>query len=254
MMAHTSVSQRVQLTIDLAAIRRNYQTIARHTHPLQVMPVLKANAYGLGVRPVGECLVHAGAARIGVAELNEALAITDFNVPIQIIGGILPEEIEPALRHGIILPIHEGAMANDIQRIARQLAMKATCHILVDTGMGRLGLRYEEARDEICRIVRECPNIRLEGIYSHFPFAYGDYDFSVHQVAAFLNLIRELREQGLVFNHIHMANSDAIHNIPAAMKEPFTMVRTGLNLYGCFDLEGRRTVSLEPTLRLTSRL
>src|SRR5262245_33007144 len=89
----SAIHRRVQLDIDLATLRANFGKIAAAVAPCAVMAVLKANAYGLGARPIAAALAGAGAARFGVAELNEALELLDLGLPVHILGGLLQEEI-----------------------------------------------------------------------------------------------------------------------------------------------------------------
>jgi alanine racemase len=244
---------RVILEVDLTKLRSNFDCIRQSVEPLDVMPVLKANAYGLGLAEISQCLKDAGACRFGVAELREALELSDIGLPVQILGGVIADEIPAAVEHGIVLPITDLETARLISAEAMRQNRTVECHFLIDTGMGRLGILLKDAATTI-RQVKELPGLNCNGIYSHFPFAYGDYDFSCHQVTAFVALLEKMAGEGFGFEHVHMANSDAIHNIETALKKPFTMARTGINLYGCFDLEGRKTLPLQEVLTLKSRL
>ncbi len=244
---------RVVLDVDLAKIRSNYEAIAKTVEPLKVMAVLKANAYGLGVQPIAECLKDAGVSWFGTAEIREALAIRHLGLPVQILGGIITDEIPAGVENDIILPITDLETARAISAESERQGKTTHCHFLIDSGMGRLGILLAQAEGTIAEAAK-LPGIVCNGIYSHFPYAYGDYDFSCHQVTAMIQLIERLQRKGINFAHIHMANSDGIHNIESAAKAPFTMARTGINLYGCFDLEGRKTIPLQEVLTLKSRL
>lgn len=248
-----NVRPRVSLEINLDKIRDNFTCIKEAVAPLAVMPVLKANAYGLGVRPIAESLKAEGAACFGVAELREALAIKDLGLPVQIIGSVVHDEIPVAVENDIILPITDFETAEVISKEAVAQGKAVNCHILIDTGMGRLGILLKDA-ERVIRNIVTLPGLVCNGVYSHFPFAYGDYDFSTHQVTAFKSLLAVLAQSSITFDHVHMANSDGVHNIESALSAPFTMVRTGINLYGCFDLEGRKTLPLKEVLTLKSRL
>ena len=80
---------RIWLEVDLDILEDNFKRICKTVAPLKVMAVLKANAYGLGVLPVAERLVKAGADGFCVAELREALQLKKFGKPVQILGGLL---------------------------------------------------------------------------------------------------------------------------------------------------------------------
>jgi len=242
--------KRVWVEIDLHAIRQNYARIAKTVKPAKVMAVLKANAYGLGIVPIAQALIKAGVFRIGVAGLKEALQVTEkFNFSVQIIGSLLKSEIPLAVKNNIICPVTDYPMAQSLSKEALKQKKKATVHFLIDTGMGRLGMPCFTAADEI-RKAMKLPNLIFEGVYSHFSNANNSrHPKTNEQVALFKNILNEI--SGDRFPLIHMANSDAINNFNATY---FNMVRTGINLYGVFDLHGRRLYNLKPTLAFKSIL
>ncbi len=246
---------RVRLEVNLAAIKRNFLQIKNTVKPAQVMAVLKANAYGLGALPIATSLIQAGVNRLGVAELKEAAQLIPLakrlHVPVQIVGGLLVSEIPECVRLGVVCPVTDLVTAKAISIAAKKQGGKAKIHIKVDTGMGRLGIPYFQAFAEIKKI-RALPNLILEGIYSHFPNANEPaHAKSKQQMVLFHDLLAALSEIGISFPLVHLANSDGINNLPDSYEN---MVRTGINLYGAFDLNGRRTYHLEPTLTLKTSL
>ncbi|HKP97596.1 MAG TPA: alanine racemase [Fibrobacteria bacterium] len=240
------------MEVHLQSIRRNFAQIHKTVKPAQVMAVLKANAYGLGAVAVAETLVAAGADRLGVAELKEAAQLVKrFDVPVQIIGGVLASEIPECVRLGVVCPVPDLETAKILSREARKQGRKARVHIKVDTGMGRLGIPHFSAFQEILRI-RKLPGLILEGIYSHFPNANNPmHAKSREQLGLFRTLLGGLEGKGLTFSLVHMANSDGINNFPESY---FNLVRTGINLYGVFDLSGLRSYRLSPSLSLKTTL
>ena len=241
---------RVWIEIDIKAIQYNFLRIAKTVKPAKIMAVLKANAYGLGIDPIARALIKAGAFRIGVAELKEAIQIVNtLPVPIQILGSIMKCEIPDIVKAGIICPITDYKTAKIISLEACKQNKKVTCHLLIDTGMGRLGIPYMIALKEIKKILT-LPHIYFEGIYSHFPNANNPYHPKTkEQLSIFKELLNNLSDY--TFPLIHIANSDAINNFSNSY---FNMVRTGINLYGVFDLQGRRTYNLKPTISLKTKL
>ncbi len=162
---------RVWLDINLKTLRDNFHKIYDTVHPCSVIAVLKANAYGLGVMKIAETLADAGAAGFGVAELNEALALKKLGKPVQILGGILPEETPDAVNAGIILPVTSLEIAKIISAEAVKQNKTVECHFLIDTGMGRLGILERDAVDTITQTAA-LPGLNCSGIYTHFPIAY----------------------------------------------------------------------------------
>ncbi len=245
---------RVWLEIKLSAIAHNFRTIKEKVSPLEVMPVLKANAYGLGEpQMIAKTLAHAGATSVGLADLREALWIKKAGLKPHIVGTLLEEEIPAVIQHDIVAPIGDRRTAYRLSLEARKQGKTATCHLLIDTGMGRLGMtggHIVSVIEEICSL----PKLNIAGIYSHFPHAYGDREFTISQIETFTNLLSKLRSRGITFKNIHIGSSDAINNIPESYSHPFTGVRTGINLYGIFDIEGNRAYNLLPAMTLKSKL
>ena len=244
---------RNRLEIRLDLIRQNYTTIKNTVSPLCAMAVLKADGYGLGAISLRNALKKEGCSKFGVADVEEALEVCDGESDIYVLGDLLPDEIASAVEGGFILPLTSLENALLISKEALKQNRVVRCQVLLDTGMGRLGIIYSESLGVIAEI-NELPGLELLGIYSHFPHAYGDIEFSAIQVERFKEIIHQLSVNGIEFDEVHMANSDGIHNVSTALKEPFNIARTGINLYGCFDLEGKRRVELSQVVKLISRL
>ena len=252
--------RRVRVEIDLGALVRNYRRIQAHVKPMRVLCVLKANAYGLGVGPYAEALAKAGCRDFGVAEPFEALELLSVlrrgrcAADVQILSSILPDEIAPMVKAGVILPVTDLATAKLISAAARRARTTARVHFKLDTGMGRLGILAKDALETI-RAVRALPALDCEGIFSHCPMAYDPKDpFTKRQVALFKSIVAACAKEGIAFRKVHMAASDAINNFPETARSPFTMVRTGINLHGSFDPNGRKALKVEPVLSLKTRV
>jgi alanine racemase len=252
--------RRVRVEIDLGALVRNYRRIQAHVKPMRVLCVLKANAYGLGVGPYAEALAKAGCRDFGVAEPFEALELLSVlrrgrcAADVQILSSILPDEIAPMVKAGVILPVTDLATAKLISAAARRAKTTARVHFKLDTGMGRLGILAKDALETI-RAVKKLPALDCEGIFSHCPMAYDPKDpFTKRQVALFKSIVAACAKEGIAFRKVHMAASDAINNFPETARSPFTMVRTGINLHGSFDPNGRKALKVEPVLSLKTRV
>jgi len=241
---------RVWLEIDTRRIIKNFNSIRKSTGCIPIMTVLKANAYGLGAKTLAPVLAQAGADRIGVAELKEAASIINkVTVPVQIIGGILENEIADAVKMNLVLPAGNIDIAKKISKVSVLQGCRTRVHILIDTGMGRLGFLPEDAPHAV-RTIAALPGVSIEGIYSHYANANDrKHPKTREQTAVFLKVLASLPE--IQFPIIHIANSDAMNNFPDTY---FNMVRTGINLYGVFDLQGLHRYSLLPTLSLKTRL
>lgn len=254
------MTRRVWVEIDLGALVRNYEKIAYKVRPAQVLCVLKANAYGLGVASYARALAKAGCAMFGVAEPYEAMELLKvlkagkFAADVQILSSILPDEIPDMVKAGVILPAIDVETAKLISAAARRQRRVARVHFKIDSGMGRLGIVADDAIAKM-REIAALPGLVCEGIFTHCPMAYEPHDpFTNDQIARFKSLVAAARKEGFAFRKIHMAASDAINNFPECAKPPFNVVRTGINLHGSFDPNGRRALSVEPVLTLKTRV
>ena len=249
------LQRRVWVEIDLDGLRANYRRIAAAVKPAKVLCVLKANAYGLGVEPYAAALAKTDCVGFGVAEPHEALQLLPFGKPVQILSSVLPDEIAPMVEAGVTLPVIDVPTAKLIDAAAKRVGRKAKVHFKLDTGMGRLGILAADAPRVNREVVATCPNLDAEGIFSHCPTAFDPADeFANDQIALFKAILKDVAKDGITFRKIHIAASDAINNFPAAKRAPFNIVRTGINLHGSFDPNGRRVLKLESVLTLKTRV
>jgi alanine racemase len=242
---------RVVVEINLAEIKNNFRKILAAASPANVTAVVKANAYGLGAVTVAETCRDAGADSLAVADLNEALELKEIGLPVMVLGSMLPAEIPFAVENDIIIPVNSLACARKISTEAVRQNKQAQFQILLDTGMGRLGIPVKNAHQEIKQIF-ELPSIKCIGIYSHFPVADSPgNDYTLKQIADFKILLSGLQGENISFPNIHTANSDAVNNYPQAFTSPFNRVRTGLSMYGYTDPS---ILGLKPVLAVKSKL
>ena len=249
------LQRRVWVEVNLDGLRANYRRIAAAVKPAKVLCVLKANAYGLGVEPYAAALAKTDCVGFGVAEPHEALQLLPFGKPVQILSSVLPDEITPMVEVGVTLPVIDVPTAKLIDAAAKRVGRRAKVHFKLDTGMGRLGILAVEAPRVIREVVASCPNLDCEGIFSHCPTAFDPADeFADDQIALFKAILKDVAKDGITFRKIHIAASDAINNFPAAKRAPFNIVRTGINLHGSFDPNGRRVLKVESVLTLKTRV
>ena len=262
------MERRVVVEIDLKALVRNYRKIAAHVKPAKVLCVLKANAYGLGVADYAKALASAGCTMFGVAEPYEALELLRVLAParssvnsrktgaaeVQMLSSVLPDEVEPMVKAGVILPVIDVATAKLISAAAVKAKVVAKVHFKLDTGMGRLGILAKDAL-AVMREGKKLPNLDCEGVFSHFPMAYDPKDpFTKRQIKIFKSIVAAAEKEGFKFKKVHISASDGINNFPETAKKPFTVVRTGINLHGSFDPYGRKALKVEPVLSLKTRV
>jgi len=205
-----------------------------------IMTVVKADAYGHGLRQIAALLMQAGTDIFGVANLNEARDIRAVGRgwPIVMLGACLPDEIERAVKDNVMPTLSTVDEARRFSRIAKKLKRTVNAHVKIDTGMGRLGVSPEHAT-ELLNAIARLPNLNAVGLYSHFASAESDAAFSRRQRSQFNRLAKELTTAGHTFTHVHMNNSAGLLHEPDSI---YNLARPGLLVYGVLP-HGRRRVT-----------
>ncbi|MBE6367123.1 MAG: alanine racemase [Lentisphaerae bacterium] len=247
--------RRVKLEIDCTKLLHNFAAVQKKVESCQILSVLKANAYGTGADRMGPLAVKAGASRIGVADLAEALAMqkaVQQQVPVQILGVVTPDELPVAVENNVVIPVDGLAMAQAVSAEAVRQQKSATVHLILDTGMGRFGWLAGAVADEI-KAAAQLPNLQIEGLYSHFPCAGTPGEAgTLAQIELFKQQLEELQKAGVTFRYRHIAASDGILCQTPSHQEPFNLVRLGLCWYGVCRNPGEEDINLQPALRLTT--
>ncbi|HTI15044.1 MAG TPA: alanine racemase [Dictyobacter sp.] len=221
--------------IDLNAIGSNTRHIKSLVGPaVQVLVALKADAYGHGAVKVARTVLQNEATMLGVATVSEAVPLREANVtaPILVFGYVPRWQMREAIRLGVSVTLYSLESAHELSQAARALAKAVRVHIKVDTGMGRLGIRYEQGAEivALAREIQALPGLELEGIYTHF--AQSDVADQIHvriQLDRFRQILHLLAAEGIRPPLIHAANSAATLTLP---ESHFDMVRTGTAIYG----------------------
>lgn len=218
--------------VDIGAIRENVAAVKTFVgSAVDVLAVVKADAYGHGLVPAARAALEGGAAMLGVAIPEEVgqLRKAGITTPTLIIGCGFPEQSETVIKLGASAVVSYLDAARALADAARAQGTHARLHVKVNTGMGRVGVRWNEAVDTICRVAA-LPGVELEGIMTHFATAdYEDHTSAETQLARFIDVIDRARARGIHARFYHCANSAAITFLPHAH---FNLVRPGLILYG----------------------
>ncbi len=246
----TQHSSWIELRAD--SLQKNLQTLREHSGQTDVLAVIKANAYGHGLKEIAGAL--AGKVTFfGVATLREALELKEHHpqTPVFLFGHLLAKELPAALLGGITLSVSSLEKAREISDLSESLGRKTSVHVKVDTGMGRMGIPVREAALSMEEMTK-LKGLMLDGIYTHFPTAEMDDSFRKAQVTKFGILLQTLEEKNIVFRFRHAKNSAAA----LTLKTPFfNMIRPGLTLYGIYpDPSLKKIAHFEPVLSLKSRI
>jgi len=218
--------------VDLEAIAYNVRRVKEIVGPeVEVLVVLKADAYGHGAITVARTALNNGASYCGVASVNEAVRLREGGVdaPILVLGYTPAWLAKEALLHDVTLTLYDADLARAFSRAAADLHRTARVHVKVDTGMGRLGLLPDQVVPFVEEI-RTLPGLDLEGIFTHFSVADAeDLEYTRWQLSRFRDVLEQLAEIGVTFRYVHCANSAGLLRLPEAR---FNMVRLGLAMYG----------------------
>lgn len=243
------------IEIDLGSLRHNYDQVRRRLKPTtHVLGVVKSDAYGHGMIPVAVELEKCGIDYFGVSKFWEAEKLRDagIKVPILLLLGIEPEEMEEAIRIEVRPVLYRLDHARQLSRAALRLGLPALFHLKVDTGMGRLGVPWDEVDgflDELLLL----PGLKLEGVISHFAAADEvDKAYSEIQTDRFRRILRLLARRGCNVPYAHIANSAGVLDLPEAH---FQLVRPGIMLYGSSpSSEILEPADLHPVMAFKSKI
>lgn len=250
------MGNRAQAEVDLSAISRNLHLLQRHTG-VAIMAVVKADAYGHGLVPVSRAAVTAGASWLGVALLEEALALRSAEIAIPILAWLVPpgSNYQSAIAGDIDLAVPSIAIFQEICLASRHLNKRARIHIEVDTGMTRGGFLYEW-QSFLDLLANSRNEVEVVGLFSHFARADepGEPQNAI-QLRRFIEMSDDLNEIGIEPAIHHLSNSAA--SLVDASSH-FDLVRTGIAMYGLTpDLEHLGTskeLGLIPAMTLRAKI
>lgn len=238
--------------VDLDAIAANYAEVRRRAG-VEVIGVVKADAYGHGVEAVAETLVEAGAVMLAVVTVEEALVVrrAGIDAPVLVLFGAFDRaEADAAVAAGCALTVWDLDRARIANEAAAAAGRRAAVHLKVDTGLTRLGAPLDEAPARL-RAIRELPHVTVDGLFTHL--ATADETDTTHdreQLARFAGVLRAIGEPP---RWIHAGATAAVAAFgPIA---GCTAVRPGLGLYGVHAAPHQAGVMrLRPALEWRSRV
>jgi alanine racemase len=252
-----TAAPRAEAVVDLDAISGNVARLREHVGGRGLMAVVKADAYGHGLVPAGRAARAGGAGWLGVALLDEALALRAGGDT----GRILSWLAVPGERYGagiaadIDISAYSAGQVDDIANAARRLGRRARVQLKLDSGLGRGGAHRDAwpVLVAAAKQYQDAGDVEVTGIWSHLACS----DEPAHpsnraQIDQFTAGLVVARDAGLEAEHIHLANSGAALAIPDAW---FTMIRPGIAVYGVSPFaDGASPVELAPAMTLRATL
>lgn len=244
--------------IDLDALAANFHLIKKRVGiGVKIMAVVKANAYGHGAVECSRKLAQTGADWFGVALPEEGTELRGAGItqPILCLAGFWDGQSALCIQQKLVPVVYRRDMFEALDRAARDAGVIADVHVKIDTGMGRLGFRFDEV-DELVNGLRPFNNIRIDGLMTHFAAADDPSceDLTEDQIERFEAAANAFRSRGYHPQNLHLANSPGIYTHPAAWEN---MIRPGGVLYGLWrDIlpASKQNSQLQPVMSLRSRI
>ncbi|QIK69987.1 alanine racemase [Erysipelothrix sp. HDW6C] len=247
----------VNIIVDESAVFHNTALLRKTLNPsTQIISVIKANGYGLGIVEIGHTCMKMGIDVLAVLDVEQAQELREGGVtsPILLMGATLEANFQYLIEYDLIQVIIDNEYAHKMSAYGVKHGTKIKTHVKVNTGLNRLGIDvYEE--------IRECyrlPGIDVLGIYSHFTEAQSytsdGLDFSQMQIHKFKTVLDKLKNEGINPGLTHMQNSPSILNFGDL---GFDAVRCGMVMFGLFhpsQLQYSKEQGYLPTMQLQSRV
>lgn len=242
---------RTAAVVDLAKLRHNLSEIRRKLKPgVDLMAVLKGDGYRHGAEGLYPTLKANGVTNYAVALWSEGAALREHGAtePILVLGDTSDYDLDEAVRYNLDFPIFSVEYARKVADAAKRQGRTQNIQIKLDTGMSRIGFPTNDETLEAIREISEMKSLKLTGIFTHFARADEPDGASARsQLSKFLDMVDRLRDMGITFPKVHVANSPAILYFPDTQLD---MVRVGDILYGLnpIDNEGFAKESFQEIL------
>ena len=225
------MNPRNKRVVTLTNIEENMRAI-RSALPetVKALAVVKADGYGHGATRTATAALRGGASMLAVASVDEGVQLRKDGItaPILVLGAVTEADVLRGVENDLIQTVCSAEMVALCETAAAEAKKQTEVHLKVDTGMGRIGVRTEDEREEVLKALRESPHVTLSGVFTHFSDADGGEDgeeYTRQQFERFLEMTKDLPETVIR----HCCNSAAIHRHPEMYLD---MVRAGISLYG----------------------
>jgi alanine racemase len=239
-----------EAVVDLGAIQHNVRVLREHAGNAQVMAVVKADGYGHGASRVAYAAVAAGAAELGVATVDEALALRADGIAEPVLAWLHPPGFDfgPALLGDVEIAVSSVRQLEELLDAVRRTSTRATVTVKVDTGLNRNGVPpadYPAMLTALRQAVAD-EKIRLRGLMSHLVFADAPEEpINDVQAQRFREMLAYAREEKVDFEVAHLSNSSATMARPDLT---FDLVRPGIAVYGLSPVPALGDMGLIPAM------
>jgi len=239
-----------EAVVDLGAIDHNVRVLREQAGSAQVMAVVKADGYGHGAAQVARTALAAGATELGVATVDEALALRADGITAPVLAWLHPPGIDfgPALGADVQIAVSSLRQLEELLDAVRRTGRTATVTVKVDTGLNRNGMAPADYPSMLTALHQAAAEdaVRLRGLMSHMVYAdQPENPINDVQAQRFSDIVAQARNQGVQFEVAHLSNSSATMSRPDLA---FDMVRPGIAVYGLSPVPGRGDMGLIPAM------
>ena len=243
--------------VDIAALQSNFRAIraflSSDAGSPGIVAVVKANGYGHGAPAIAMALQDAGAKLIACADIEEAVVLRQAGVTAEILifGALGVSDIDGVFEHQLTPTISTPGAGRSLQAAAARHAVRLRCHLKIDTGMNRLGLRHDNLQFTLPELIAS-PNLEIVAVYTHFATADDpEHPLFQTQRERFEQVLARLPALGVHPQLRHAANSAATLRDSRVW---YDLVRPGLMMYGVVPPPLASTIPLAPVMSLRSRV
>lgn len=245
-----------EAVVDLGAVRHNVRHLAETVRPAHVMAVVKADAYGHGAEAVARAALEGGAGWLGVADLDEAIALRGAGIEAPLLAWLHDPAARfgPAVARDIDLGVSSIEQLQAMADAAASVGRLANVHLKLDTGLSRNGIAEADWNVVVARAaeLERDGRVHVRGLFSHLSNTSPEEDAA--QLEAFLRGVAEAEAAGLSPGLRHLASTAAAIRLPEARLD---MVRIGIGLYGIPPYGDGTTAAelgLRPAMTLRGRI
>jgi alanine racemase len=245
------------IAVDVDNLQHNVRQVMAACQPAQLMAVVKGDGYGHGAALAAQAAVEAGAPWIVAGNVGEAGAIRAAGVsaPLLVLLPVLADEAEAVLELSLTATIGSLDDVRLLREAACRHGQRAVAHVLLDTGIGRLGIGPGEVPQFVERVREAAEFVAVEGVYMHFASAHlGDKQAAYEtEFQPFRSQLEVLREALPDYRLAHAGSSPTLMDLPPDTRLDY--LRVGTLLYGEWWIGAlHRSLHLKPTWELRSRI
>lgn len=247
-MTEEKVTRPTIMEINLGNFKHNIEQIKKQVgERIQIMPIIKANAYGTNINKRLEILNQFEIVGVAIVDEGVYLRKLGYKKEICILNQPATSEIQKISENDLIIGLSSRNFLEEVKR--QNKPIKA--HLEIETGMGRTGLMLNQIDDYI-KDLKNVPNIKIEGIYSHLSTADTDKEYTEKQIEIFEKAVQKIKSKIQNIKYTHISASNGIINFPT---EKYNLARAGMIMYGYESGKGiKEKIDLKPVSKLKSKI